>query len=116
MARKKRPDIPNTKARRSKIGQLPESVREKLNRKIADGGKGDELLAWINALPEMRKLQDEKGVKKINAQNITDWRYSGYMDWVELRGKYPAHNQILDKLSIIERKIDTLMRRRGPII
>lgn len=95
----------NTRCYRSKIGRLPFAIRNELNERIRDGAQGAELLDWLNSLKETKKVLREMGAPvsgraasrsapspisgraasaaPINAQNLTDWRSSGYADWLE---------------------------------
>ena len=72
-----------TRCYRSKIGRLPFAIRNELNERIRDGVGGPEILAWLNAAKETRKILRELKSGEINAQNLTDWRSSGYKDWLE---------------------------------
>lgn len=72
-----------TRCYRSKIGRLPFAIRNELNERIRDGVGGHEILAWLNGLPSTRKIIRELKSGDINAQNLTDWRSSGYRDWLE---------------------------------
>ena len=72
-----------TRCYRSKIGRLPFAIRNELNERIRDGAGGSEILAWLNGLPATRKILRELKSGEINAQNLTDWRSSGYKDWLE---------------------------------
>ena len=72
-----------TRCYRSKIGRLPFAIRNELNERIRDGLGGSEILAWLNGLPATRKILRELKSGEINAQNLTDWRSSGYKDWLE---------------------------------
>ena len=72
-----------TRCYRSKIGRLPFAVRNKLNERIRDGAQGAEILDWLNGLKETRKILREQKSGPINAQNLTDWRSSGYRDWLD---------------------------------
>ena len=72
-----------TRCYRSKIGRLPFAIRNELNERIRDGVGGPEILAWLNAAKETRKILRELKSGEINAQNLTDWRSSGYRDWLE---------------------------------
>lgn len=72
-----------TRCYRSKIGRLPFAIRNELNERIRDGVGGTEILAWLNGLPSTRKIIRELKSGDINAQNLTDWRSSGYRDWLE---------------------------------
>ena len=72
-----------TRCYRSKIGRLPFAVRNELNERIRDGAQGAELLDWLNGLKETKKVLREMKSGPVNAQNLTDWRSSGYNDWLE---------------------------------
>ena len=76
-----------TRCYRSKIGRLPFAIRNELNERIRDGVGGTEILAWLNGLPSTRKIIRELKSGEINAQNLTDWRSSGYRDWLEDQGQ-----------------------------
>ena len=73
----------NTRCYRSKIGRLPFAVRNELNERIRDGAQGAELLDWLNGLRETKKVLRELKSGPVNAQNLTDWRSTGYKDWLE---------------------------------
>ena len=82
----------NTRCYRSKIGRLPFAIRNELNERIRDGAQGPELLEWLNGLKETKKVLREMGASvsgraasaaPVNAQNLTDWRSTGYADWLE---------------------------------
>ena len=76
----------NTRCYRSKIGRLPFAVRNELNERIRDGAQGAELLDWLNGLKETKRILREQKSGPINAQNLTDWRSTGYKDWLEDQG------------------------------
>jgi hypothetical protein len=72
-----------SKTRIGKIARLPRAVRHELNRRIHDGERGDRLVAWLNAQPEVQAvLAAEFDGRAINAQNLGDWKRGGYRDWV----------------------------------
>ena len=73
----------NTRSYRSKIGRLPFAVRNELNERIRDGKSGAEILVWLNCLPAVKKVMRELKTSIVNAQNLTDWRSTGYADWLE---------------------------------
>ncbi len=73
----------NTRCYRSKIGRLPFAVRNELNERIRDGAQGAELLDWLNGLKETKKILREMESDAVNAQNLTDWRSTGYKDWLD---------------------------------
>lgn len=76
-----------TRCYRSKIGRLPFAIRNELNERIRDGVGGSEILTWLNGLPSTRKILRELKSGEINAQNLTDWRSTGYKDWLEDQGQ-----------------------------
>ena len=76
----------NTRCYRSKIGRLPFAVRNELNERIRDGAQGAELIDWLNGLKETKRILREQKSGPINAQNLTDWRSTGYKDWLEDQG------------------------------
>jgi hypothetical protein len=66
-----------------KIGRLPKAIREELNRRLDNGGQGGKLLAWLNSLPEVQSVvAREFGGKPIRKQNLSEWRNSGYAEWL----------------------------------
>ena len=71
-----------TRCYRSKIGRLPFAIRNELNERIRDGVGGADILAWLNGLKETKRILRELKSGEINAQNLTDWRSSGYADWL----------------------------------
>ena len=73
----------NTRCYRSKIGRLPFAIRNELNERIRDGAQGAELLDWLNGLKETKKILREMESDAVNAQNLTDWRSTGYKDWLD---------------------------------
>ena len=75
----------STRARRSKIGRLPDKLRNELCERIHDGAQGAAILQWLNATPEWKKAKPDFGGRDINSQNLSEWRRQGYGDW--LRGR-----------------------------
>jgi len=89
-----------TRCYRSKIGRLPFAIRNELNERIRDGSPGPAILDWLNGLKETRRIlkefktdfeakiddpsrpQDRPNCA-ISPQNLTDWRSSGYADWLK---------------------------------
>jgi hypothetical protein len=72
-----------TRAYRSKIGRLPHKLRTELNERIRDGATGSAILTWLNDTPEMTHVRAETGCCDLNPQNLTDWRGTGYKDWLD---------------------------------
>jgi hypothetical protein len=66
-----------------KIGRLPKTVQEQLNRRLENGEKGRGLAAWLNSLPEVQAvLAAEFEGKPIREQNLSEWRKHGYKKWL----------------------------------
>jgi hypothetical protein len=71
-----------TRAYRSKLGRLPFAVRTELNERIRDGATGTAILEWVNTHPAWLKIARELGAASVSPQNLTDWRGTGYKDWL----------------------------------
>lgn len=76
-----------TRYYRSKIGRLPWALRNELNERMLDGATGPSLLSWLNDTPEFTAVRAETGCADLNAQNLTDWRNTGYADWLDEKSK-----------------------------
>jgi hypothetical protein len=69
--------------RNGKIARLPKAVRDELNRRLADGEPGNQLVAWLNDLPEVQKVAAaEFGGRAVREQNLSEWKQGGYQDWL----------------------------------
>jgi hypothetical protein len=69
--------------RNGKIARLPKAVREELNRRLCDGEPGNQLVAWLNALPEVQRIvATEFGGRAVREQNLSEWKQGGYADWL----------------------------------
>src|SRR5215213_5618943 len=68
--------------RNGKIARLPKSVRDELNRRLSEGERGTELVAWLNSVPEVQRIIAEQfGGKPMRAQNLSEWKHGGYQEW-----------------------------------
>jgi len=73
-------------ARHGKIARLPESIRDELNRRLADGHTARQILPWLHALPEVQSLlASHFSGRPISHSNLTHWRQGGYRDWLAAR-------------------------------
>jgi hypothetical protein len=69
--------------RLSKIARLPAPIREQLNRRLHNGELGRTILKWVNKLPKTKTVLTELfDGKAITHQNLSEWRRSGYQDWL----------------------------------
>jgi hypothetical protein len=88
--------------RNGKIARLPKTIRDELNRRLADGERGTELVAWLNGLPEVQRIIAEQfGGRPMRPQNLSEWKHGGYKDWqnaqeaMELVRQLPADGRAL---------------------
>lgn len=66
-----------------KIARLPKHIREKLNQRLDDGQTAEDILPWLNRLPECKKMLAEKfDSRPITRQNLSQWRAGGYQTWL----------------------------------
>ena len=74
------------KTRNGKIARLPHHVREELNVRLERSERSPQLLAWLNALPEVREfVQREFGGEPVSKHNLSQWRLGGFQDWLTRR-------------------------------
>ena len=68
--------------RNGKIARLPRAVREELNRRLDNGESGRQLVAWLNAQPEVQAVvATVLGGSAIRDQNLSEWTQGGSWDW-----------------------------------
>jgi hypothetical protein len=68
--------------RNGKIATLPSSIRDELNLRMENGEQGNELLAWLNGLPEVReRVKGSPEGAPISKQNLSEWRLGGFHEW-----------------------------------
>jgi hypothetical protein len=73
-------------ARNGKIARLPRSVRNELNERLERSEESPQLLDWLNALPEARKIvQNDFAGVPISKQNLSEWRQGGFEEWLARR-------------------------------
>lgn len=69
--------------RTSKFTRLSESLREELNQRLRNGEPANNILLWLNQLPEVLALVEEHyGGNLISPQNLSDWNLGGYREWL----------------------------------
>jgi hypothetical protein len=55
-----------------------------LNRRMRNAEGGEQLVTWLNSLPEVQTvLAAEFGGKPIRKQNLSEYRKGGYRDWLD---------------------------------
>ena len=76
-----------------KIPRLPQTLRDELNRRLADNESSATLLPWLNALPAVRAvLAAEFDSRPISKQNLCKWRAHGFAAW-QLRREMLAQSR-----------------------
>jgi hypothetical protein len=90
------------------IANLPSQIRDELNYRITDGEQGNELVAWLNAKPEVIKVIRERfDGTPISEQNLSEWRKRGYQKWLAHRNFVDESNALSDNTAdIAETGID----------
>ena len=74
------------KSRNGKIARLPQAIREELNLRLERSERSPQLLAWLNALPEVQEfVQREFGGEPASKHNLSQWRLGGFQDWLTRR-------------------------------
>jgi hypothetical protein len=69
--------------RNGKIARLPREVRQELNQRLEQSEPSPQLLEWLNALPEVKKvLRDDFDGVPISKQNLSQWRQGGFEEWL----------------------------------
>src|SRR5580704_5126314 len=67
-----------------KIGRLPKCIRDMLGPRIEDGESGKEIVRWINGLSGVQRvLKEQFGGRPITEQNLSDWKQTGHVEWVQ---------------------------------
>ena len=81
--RKNRQPIPPPPVcRAGKIDRLPSAVRDELCRRMRDGERDKELIAWLNSLPDVQaRLALYFGGRPVTSANMSHWRAGGYAEW-----------------------------------
>ena len=93
------------KARIGKIARLPKPVRDELNHRLENGADGPELLAWLNALPEVQKVLVERfSGRPLTKHNLSDWRRGGYADWVDTRTGRVQWHELIERGCALDQK------------
>jgi hypothetical protein len=94
--------------RRGKIARLPRSIRDELNVRLDDGQDADQVLPWLNELPEVRDvLKQHFNGAPISPQNLSGWRQGGFNEWL-------LFHQFLESAERMTDYAEDLNERLGP--
>ncbi len=67
-----------------KIARLARRRREEVSRRLDDGMPGAEILKWLNQLKDVQRLlRAQFGGRAVNKQNLSAWRRSGHVEWLQ---------------------------------
>jgi len=73
-------------ARNGKIARLPRCLRDELNQRLECSEESPQLLDWLNALPQVKKVVRETFAgAPISKQNLSQWRQGGFQEWLARR-------------------------------
>lgn len=93
------------KTRVGKIARIPHVIREELNRRVENGELGVKLVPWLNAQPEVQKILAEQfGGRLITNQNLSEWKYGGYADWVRNRDTQNELREMMEEARQLDQK------------
>jgi hypothetical protein len=68
--------------RNGKIARLLLAIRQQLNQRLQNGELAQDLLSWLNRLPEVQAiLATHFAAKPIDKSNLTHWKQGGYPEW-----------------------------------
>ena len=93
--------MPETRYYRSKIGRLSFAMRNELNERLRDGASPAEVIAWISESKEFKAIQKKEKFGDLNAQNITDWRNTGYRDWLDDQASADRIRRLAEQASVM---------------
>jgi hypothetical protein len=66
-----------------KIARLPHDIRDQIHTRLRDGEEGKQILAWLNALPEVKaRLAAAFGGQPISPANLTQWKKRSHAAWL----------------------------------
>ena len=84
-------------ARQGKIARLPERIRRRVNQALLDNNTAEDILSWLNPLPEVQRVLAEKfeGLA-ISPQNLSEWRAGGFAEWREQEGKVAGTRKLAE--------------------
>jgi hypothetical protein len=74
--------LPATRSRNGKIARLPLAIRQQLNQRLQNGEPGQDLIQWLNGLPEVQAvLAAQFNGQPIMQNNLSRWKTGGYVRW-----------------------------------
>jgi hypothetical protein len=100
-----------------KIARFPAPVREELNQRLFNGEKCQQVIAWLNSLPDVQTIVDtEFAGQPVLPANLSRWKTTGYKSWRETRELREATDLLLREApEMPETERRALSRRIGAI-
>jgi len=93
--------------RRGKIARLPRSIRDQLNVRLDDGQDADQILPWLNDLPEVREvLKQHFNGASISPQNLSAWRQGGFNEWLLFHQFLESAERMTDYAEDLNQQLD----------
>jgi hypothetical protein len=69
-----------------KIARFPASVRDELNQRLFNGERCQQIIAWLNGLPDVQAIVNaEFAGQPVLPANLSRWKTTGYKSWRETR-------------------------------
>lgn len=105
------------KTRNGKIARLPRTIREELNRRMADGAQAESLLNWLHAQPEVLEVltRDFEG-RPILKQNLSEWRQGGFRDWEARQERLAVMCEIEEEAAEVEETAPALSDKLAALL
>lgn len=93
--------------RNGKIARLPRLLRDELNRRLDDGEQGTDLIAWLNAHPDVQRvLTTSFDGRPITDGNLSEWKQGGFLDW-------QRHREACDWVHMVAGESDQIAAESG---
>ena len=89
-----------------KIARLSRRRRDDIGRRLENGLPGGEILKWLNKLKDVKAvLRAQFGGRRINKQNLSAWRRSGYVEWLELERQQRSLRQRVEEAEALAKTV-----------
>lgn len=80
--------------KKPKISWFAIEVREELNGYLQNGKPDSEILEWINGVPEVKKILEQRGSPAVGGRDLEVWRRTGFPTWAIHRKMMEAVNDL----------------------
>lgn len=84
--------------RNGKIARIPWKIREELNRRLQNAELAAPILEWLNSLPDVQQILSTLfDGKRVTRQNLTEWRYGGYQEWLRHQSRQESIQRVVEQ-------------------